>query len=131
MQDLKGYYNKLYTEGKEKYWNDLSGIIWQALNMLLKVPMSLADRHVISLAHIKKWISEKKSQVCFSTIDPEVVMGDDMIRDLNKRLTNALRDTQLDNTKVPEFLTWLNEAREHFTVNSDNGCEAVYIIKRP
>ena len=109
---------------------NIRGVIWQALNVLLNVPMSLADRHVISLADIKAWVGRDAAQVNFGTIDPDVVMGDDMIRDLNKRLTNALLDAKLDNTKVPEFLTWLKEAKHHFTVNGDNGCEAVYVIKK-
>lgn len=110
---------------------NIRGVIWQALNVLLNVPMSLADRHVIGLEDIKFWIGEEDvSPVLFRTIDSDVVMGEKMIQDLLKRLTNALGDAKLPNDKVLPFLRWLEEARHHFTINEHNGCEAVYIIKK-
>ena len=54
--------------------------------------------------------------------------GEKTILDYKKRLVNALKDKQISNDKVPEFLDWLEEAISYF--NHDEKSGAVMIASR-
>lgn len=105
------------------------GIIWQTLSLLFDVPMSLADRHVISLDDVTKWTSADDI-VKFYTFGNDVSMRHVMINDLKKRLTNALSDAKMDNSKVDTFLLWLENNYDFFPINEHSGWLSVFIISK-
>ncbi len=108
---------------------NIRGIIWQTLSLLFDVPMSLADKHVVNYSDVKMWI-EDKELLDFRTFGADVAMGKRMIEDLNKRLTNALRDADMDNTKVDKLLSWLDHNRSFFPVGDLNGWLSVFIVHK-
>ena len=48
---------------------------------------------------------------------------------INKRLRNALRDVDMDNTKVGDLLVWMSNASGYFAQNNDTGATIVYKIR--
>ena len=56
-----------------------------------------------------------------------------MLTDLQKRLTNALRDAKLDNTQVEAFIEWLRKVvhyREANDAGTLDGATALYLIQK-
>lgn len=105
------------------------GIIWQTLSTLFNVPMSLADKHVINYSDIKNWTSDQDI-VEFDTIAFDVTSGEFLSVDLNKRLTNALRDAKMDNDNVNKLVQWLKINGQFLPENKYSGRIAAYIIKK-
>ena len=57
-----------------------------------------------------------------------------MLTDLQKRLTNALRDAKLDNTQVKPFIEWLEKVVRYREVNNADtlgGATALYLMQKP
>ena len=91
--------------------------------------MSLADRHVVNYSDIKGWVS-KNDLIEFFTIGNDVSMQKGMIKDLRRRLTNALRDAQMDNGKVEKLINWLKYNYKYFPVNDHSGWLSVFLINK-
>ncbi|MCH8012547.1 MAG: hypothetical protein IIA61_11460 [Candidatus Marinimicrobia bacterium] len=89
----------------------------------------MADRHVINLSDINKGVSQN-DEVEFYTIGNDVSMRECMITDLKKRLTNALNDANMDNSKVDDLLEWLEGNYKFFPVNEYSGWLSVFVISR-
>ncbi len=111
---------------------NIRGVIWITLSKLFDVPMSLSDKHSLSIADFKKFETQDGTVklIDYKTTDFSVSYGDDLFIDMKKRLTNALRDAELDNSKVDELLKWLYENLEYFPKNQYSGVEATYIFKK-
>ena len=79
------------------------GYVWQALRILLDVPMSLTDVHYICPSDM---IELRKMGWCveYRSCHHDWAAGEGMIEDYRKRLTNALRDAKLPNGRVGELL---------------------------
>ena len=54
--------------------------------------------------------------------------GERAIIDFRKRLTNALRDADLNNDKVEKFLSWLEKAMPFFNTDENTGAMVAYKI---
>ncbi len=105
---------------------NLRGVVWMTLATLLEVPMSLTDRHFISPADVEGWAGALGLSHEFRTFRFSQAHGEDMIVDLRKRLTNALRDADLDNSRVEAFLEWLDHAKNYVDDSPSNGAKALY-----
>ena len=105
---------------------NIRGYVWMALQLLLDVPMSLSDKHFISPFDMEAWADELGFRCRWRTFRYWQAHGDPLIQDFKKRLTNALRDGGLDNTKVDRFLAWLDQARRYEQDASYNGAKALY-----
>jgi 2-polyprenyl-3-methyl-5-hydroxy-6-metoxy-1,4-benzoquinol methylase len=92
------------------YFINLRGIVWMTLARLFDVPMSLTDRHFISPFDMERWTHgtthQLLSTVCF---DFDRANGRRMLEDMKKRLTNALQDAKLPNSRVNDLMEWLTE----------------------
>ena len=87
------------------HFYNLRGFIWVTLNKLFEVPMSLTDLHNITPSDMEKWANEAGFQIIKQeSYDLSRSNGDLMINDLQKRLTNALRDSKLPINKVISLL---------------------------
>ena len=53
-----------------------------------------------------------------------------MIKDLKKRLTNALRDAKMDNSKVDVLIEWLQNNYSFFPVHEYSGWLSVFMINK-
>ncbi|MBI2890107.1 MAG: methyltransferase domain-containing protein [Nitrospirae bacterium] len=112
---------------------NIRGFIWMALNMLLRVPMSLSDLHFISPFDIERWVAGTSLRlVRVRTFDHSRGSGPLMLADLRKRLTNALRDAKLDNSRVEPFVEWLDHVVAYFSERPHRleGATALYVLKR-
>jgi 2-polyprenyl-3-methyl-5-hydroxy-6-metoxy-1,4-benzoquinol methylase len=116
------------------YFLNIRGFIWMALQTLLNVPMSLTDIHFISSFDIEDWLrGTSMSLKRVHPFDESIANGERMLVDLRKRLTNALRDANLDNTRVQEFVGWLEKVvnyREESGAPSLGGATALYVIQK-
>lgn len=92
------------------HFYNLRGFIWVTLNKLLNVPMSLTDIHNITPNDIELWskLSHFKllKQVSYDLKRSNGIL---MINDMNKRLTNALKDSNLPNNNVHSLLKFCND----------------------
>jgi len=110
---------------------NIRGIIWMTLQILFKVPMSLSDRHFFSMdnvIHLGK--SANVELVHYNGQDMDVGQGKDFRADMQKRLTNALRDVNLDNSRVDELIRWVEKSIPYFPRSEYAGVEVVYIFKK-
>jgi 2-polyprenyl-3-methyl-5-hydroxy-6-metoxy-1,4-benzoquinol methylase len=111
------------------------GYVWMALATLLEVPMSLSDLHFIHPWHMKKWAEELDMKAeLVTTVDRSWAYGQRLLRDYDKRLRNALRDSKLPTDKVDSYIDYLDNLVSHF--ESENvgsgmdGATALYRISR-
>ena len=56
--------------------------------------------------------------------------GAGMIKDLRKRLANALKDAQMDNSKVEHLINWLENNYKYFPINDHSGWLSVFLIHK-
>src|SRR3989338_1925440 len=107
---------------------NVRGVIWMTLATLFKVPMSLSDKHYLSPADIKRLAAELGKNVITKTVDMDVGQGSYFQKDMELRLTNALRDAKMDGSRVRELIQWVMDNREYFAMNEFSGANAVYLI---
>jgi len=114
------------------YFLNIRGFVWMTLALLLDVQMSLTDKHFISPFDIESWLVDTPMQLnSVQTFDYERGNGSQMLADMKKRLTNALRDANLPNDKVDKALEWLGKVVEYenrTTPARFGGSNALYII---
>lgn len=106
------------------------GYIWMTLQTLFDVPMSLTDLHFLCPFDFEQFCYENNLSLEMKSIFQDWGCGKTMIRDFDKRLRNALRDANMDNSKVDKFLDWLNKTIPYFSRNEHTGAIVVYKIKR-
>lgn len=113
---------------------NIRGYVWMALHTLLNVPMSLTDLHCIAPFDIETWLHGTALNLKrVQTIDNSRANGELMLVDLKKRLNNALRDANLDNSQVEDFVVWLRKVvryREMSGAPSLDGAIALYVIQK-
>lgn len=114
------------------YFLNIRGFVWMSLALLLDVPMSLTDRHFISPFDIEAWLVDTPMQLKrVQPFDYDRANGAQMLTDMKKRLTNALRDANLPNDKVDRALDWLGKVVEYenrTTPGRFGGSNALYVI---
>lgn len=112
-------------------FTNIRGYIWMALQLLLKVPMSLSDLHFLSPFDMEEIARKHKLTIEWTTFAHDRVTGDKLIIDMRKRLTNALCDANLDNSNVEVFMNWLSKVtRFDSTPSRINGGKGFYVFTR-
>jgi len=106
------------------------GYIWMTLQTLFDIPMSLTDLHFLCPFDFEEFCYENDLDLEMKSIFQDWGSGKTMIRDFNKRLKNALRDANMDNSKVDKLLKWLNKTIPYFSRNNHTGAMVVYKISR-
>jgi len=107
------------------------GYVWMTLVKLFDVPMSLTDLHYICPFDMEDFCATREYELLgYESIHQEWGSGETMIRDFNKRLRNALRDADMDNSKVDDLLEWLDDANLYFDRNEATGAIVVYRIAK-
>ena len=97
------------------------GVIWMTLASLLRVPMSLSDRHFIHPWDMNDW-AEALGMKCrqLTTVDSEWAFGDRLLQDFRKRIPNALRDAgYINDISTDDFFDYLQNLVSH--VSTDHG----------
>ncbi len=105
---------------------NIRGYVWMTLQTLFDVPMSLTDKHFISPFDMQEWANKLNLGLTWHTFRQEQAVGEGMVFDMKKRLTNALRDAEMDNSKVDLLLEWLLKASDHEANSKSNGAKALY-----
>jgi SAM-dependent methyltransferase len=106
------------------------GYVWMTLEKLFDVPMSLTDLHFICPFDMENFCEENDYELEYTSIHQDWGSGETMIRDFNKRLRNALRDADMDNSKVDDLLEWLQQAIPYFETTEASGAIVVYRITK-
>ncbi|MFA5857121.1 MAG: class I SAM-dependent methyltransferase [Candidatus Pacearchaeota archaeon] len=107
---------------------NIRGYIWMTLNTLFNVPMSLSDIHFISPFDFEEFSKKLDMDLEWKTFDYSLGNSDKMIVDMTKRLTNALRDAKMDNSKVPDLMEWLKKASKYENDFKHTGASGLYIL---
>lgn len=114
------------------YFLNIRGFVWMTLALLLDVPMSLTDRHFISPFDIEGWLADTPMQLeRVQPFDYDRANGPQMLVDMKKRLTNALRDANLPNDEVDRALDWFGKVVEYenrTTPGRFGGSNSLYVI---
>ena len=105
---------------------NLRGYVWMTLQTLLDVPMSLTDLHFFIPDDMIEYAAELNLNLTWRTFRHKQSHGEMMILDLKKRLKNALRDADLNNSKVDQFLIWLEKVGKYIDNEHYNGSIALY-----
>ena len=105
---------------------NIRGYVWMTLQTLFDVPMSLTDKHFISPFDMQEWAEKLNLGLTWHTFRQEQAVGEGMVFDMKKRLTNALRDAEMDNSRVDLLLEWLLKASVHEADSKSNGAKALY-----
>ena len=109
---------------------NMRGYVWMTLQLLFDVPMSLSDKHFISPFDMENWASELDLKLSWRTFRHEQAYGSKMIIDMEKRLRNALKDAEMDNSKVEDLLMWLKSASDYESNTISNGAKGFYHFKK-
>lgn len=90
-------------------WTNPRGYILLTLLFLFKAPITLVDLHYFTLIDFQNFAEKLKMKLKWKTFDRSWGHGDVLIKDLEKRLPNVLRDAKLPNNKkqVALFLKWI------------------------
>ena len=110
---------------------NVRGVIWITLTKLFGVPMSLSDRHFLTPSDFKSFAKiAKVNLVEMASVDFATAQGVDFKRDMKKRVTNALLDANLDNSRVKHLISWVEMNKEYFPVGPYSGAEMIYFFKK-
>ena len=109
---------------------NIRGYVWMTLQLLFEVPMSLTDKHFISPFDMEEWAEKLELELSWKTFRHEQGVGEKMIFDMQKRLKNALRDAEMDKSKVDHLLVWLGQASSYEPPSKSNGAKGLYHFKR-
>jgi 2-polyprenyl-3-methyl-5-hydroxy-6-metoxy-1,4-benzoquinol methylase len=118
------------------HFYNLRGFIWITLSKLFNVPMSLTDIHNITPIDVRKWAERLNFTVVHTeSYDHIRVTGELMLKDMQKRLTNALRDAGMDNSRVPELLAFCEDFFLYQKEMNDgfrmDGINMLYVLEKP
>lgn len=106
------------------------GYVWMTLAILLKVPMSLTDLHFLAPWQFEEFAKSNEYELEMKSCDFSWGCGKLMIKDYKKRLHNALRDANLDNTNVSELLDWMEKAGKYYNIGEYSGATMAYKITK-
>ena len=106
------------------------GYIWQALRLLLGVPMSLTDLHFICPPDMEQFAAEHDYKLTYESCHHDWAAGDTLLRDYAQRLPNALRDAGLPTDRVPELLAWLEQVKGFYEPQAWSGANVVYKLEK-
>lgn len=107
------------------------GYLWMTLQILFEVPMSLSDIQFITPQDMEAWSSASGFDVVeWSTFRHWQAWGSGMTGDMKKRLTNALRDAHLPNTRVDELLEWMESATAYEKPARHNGAKNYFRLRK-
>lgn len=114
------------------YFINIRGFIWMTLSILLDVPMSLTDKHFIAPFDIEEWLKDSPMKILKTeSFDYQRANGEEMLVDMQKRLTNALRDAGLPNKNVDRMIDWLGKLVKHgnqINLSNFGGSNAIYVV---
>ena len=106
------------------------GYVWMTLALLLNVPMSLTDLHFLAPWQFEEFCKNNEYKLEMKSCDFSWGCGKLMIKDYKKRLHNALRDANLDNSNVPELLNWMEKAGRYYNIGEYSGATMAYKITK-
>jgi SAM-dependent methyltransferase len=104
------------------------GYVWMTLQFLFDVPMSLTDIHFLCPFDFKTFAVENNYNLDIRSCDQDWGAGERTIVDFKKRLTNALRDANMDNRNVGRLLEWLQKAVQYHNTDIYSGATVAYRI---
>lgn len=107
---------------------NIRGYIWMSLLLLLDVPMSLTDLHYICPFDMEQWARKLRMNIEWTTINHSLGNEDKMILDMERRLTSALRDANLNNKNVKKLINWLKKAKQYNNKLSHTGAIGIYLL---
>ncbi len=110
---------------------NVRGHVWMTLQLLFDVPMSLSDLHFLCPFDFEEFCEGKGYELEYESSSQDWGSGEKMIVDFDKRLRNALRDAEMDNSKVDRLLEWLSKAEKYFERTNHSGAMVTYKIRRP
>lgn len=97
---------------------------------LFQVPMSLSDRHFLSVADFRDFAAASHLQLFYTeSVDQDLGQGKDFRRDMERRLNNALRDAKMSNQGVGDLLAWAERNLSDFASDALSGAETLYYFK--
>jgi 2-polyprenyl-3-methyl-5-hydroxy-6-metoxy-1,4-benzoquinol methylase len=108
---------------------NLRGYVWMTLQLLFNVPMSLTDKHFICPFDMERWAKKLGFSCHWRTFRHGQAHGEQMLVDMRRRLTNALQDAGLTNSRVDLLLQWLDQARRFELDSEHNGAKALYHLR--
>ena len=106
------------------------GYIWMTLQLLLDVPMSLSDLHFLCPFDFEEFCLNNDYDIEYISSNQDWGSGKLMLQDMTKRLTNALRDANLDNSKVERLIDWCEKSNKMFQQDKHTGANVIYKIKK-
>jgi 2-polyprenyl-3-methyl-5-hydroxy-6-metoxy-1,4-benzoquinol methylase len=113
-------------------FTNLRGHVWMTLQLLFDVPMSLTDLHFLSPFDLMEIAEKQGLSLEWTTFAHDRVYGEKLLVDMRKRLTNALRDAAMDNSKVERLIEWLDKsAGIEQAPTRFNGGKGFYVFTRP
>lgn len=113
-------------------WTNPRGFVLQTMLRLFSAPITLADIHYFSPRVFEKWAKKSGYRLTWRTFDESWGTGEVMVRDLQRRLPNVLRDMNMKNAKgVHSLISWLeNEALTFPWKGKHVGATALYRFKK-
>ena len=115
LQILKLFKKHLNLKGKiiitSPNWTNPRGYILMTLLLLFNATITLADLHYQTPVDFIKYSNNLNMKLKWRTIEKSWAHGDILIQDLQKRLPNFLKDSNLPmNPKnIKNFIKWLKE----------------------
>ena len=106
------------------------GYVWMTLQLLFNVPMSLSDLHFLCPFDFEEYCDKNNYQLTYNSSNQSWGNGKGMMIDFNKRLRNALRDANMENSNVDNLLEWLDKAKDYSNNDKHTGANVIYKIDR-
>ena len=104
------------------------GFVLMTLFTLFDVPISLTDKFFLCPFDFEEFAEKHKFNLSFKSSYLDWAAGETTVRDFNRRLRNALRDANMDNSKVDKFLDWFGKAVKHYKHTDYSGAMVTYKI---
>lgn len=133
--ELKGIIESKLNEGGMVITSSPSflnprGYVWMTLQLLFDIPMSLTDLHSLCPFDFEKFAEENDYTLEIRSTDQDWGAGERTIIDFKHRLHNALRDADMDDSKVDTFLDWFKKAVPYHGRDEFSGATVAYKICR-
>jgi len=104
------------------------GYVWMTLQLLFDIPMSLSDLHFLTPTSFEGFSKELDFTYEYKSCNQKEGVGNILIRDFKKRLTNALRDKKMSGN-VDKLLEWLHQTENYNVFNENTGVNIIYKLK--
>ena len=90
-------------------WTNPRGYILLTLWYLFKAPITLADLHYLTPIDFQNFAKKLKMKMTWKTFDRSWSHGDVLVKDLERRIPNILRDARLPSNKkqIDSFVQWI------------------------